>query len=379
MVFKALNEQIQQVKDLKDRYENTLESIDDLTNTASEIAALVEAYEINDYDLEEASNWALSYYIAGLNDKYAYYLTASDAETDYNSDRGNRSGIGVMVVTTDEGLKVTKVYSGSCAEEAGIQVGDLITAADGEDFDISNSSSFISGISGDTGTYVDLSIVRDDEEIEISSCRGDYTYNSVEYEIIEGNIAHVTIEKFNIGTADEFIDAMTTLKNQGINDYILDLRGNSGGYLDEVAEMVDFMVPAGDIITITDKNGDITDVISSDASEFDGNIVVIVNGQSASASEFFTQNLKDFGKATVVGTHTYGKGTVLSTFTLSNGGSLAISTGLYTTYSGYCPEGVGVEIDYEVDIPEDVTSYLLLDTDSDPQIQKAIEVLREES
>ena len=189
-------------------------------------------------------------------------------------------------------------------------------------------------------------------------------------------MAYIKIEEFSTISANEFITAMETFKSKGYTKYIIDLRNNPGGHLESVLPITDYMVGEGVILSIQDKEGKTISTFTSDAEEFYGDLVVLVNENTASASEMFSQTIKEFGKGLIVGKTTFGKGTVVTEYTLSNGGTATISTGTYRTHSGECLEGIGVIPDYEVDIEyDDVLYFYELTDEEDSQLQKALELL----
>lgn len=368
--IRALNE----LAGLKEGMIDNLSTFGEMQTISSEIKAIYDEYGITeDIDFDKCSDMALSFFVLSTGDKYGTYSSPEEAEEKLNSREENQSGIGVKITLEDAGCYVVRVYDGSGAYNAGIKPGDYIIEADGHSVLDEDYNDFINYISGEEGTYVDIKYIRDGSEYTVSVLRGTYNTPSVTYEIID-NIAYVKIDSFTYRTNTEFKETMTNLDELGYDDFIIDLRYNLGGILDSVVDMVDFMVPSGLIVKTEDKNGNIESEWYSDEDEFDANIVVLVNDNTASASELFTQSLKDYDKATVIGETTYGKGTVVSEFELSNGGTLTISTAKYYTASGTCIEGVGVEPNIEIKFTDEQKyTYYKIPLSEDIQVQRAIE------
>ena len=232
-----------------------------------------------------------------------------------------------------------------------------------------------------------MSIVPTDKVNEEVITRQSFQMNSVDYEVINTgeydssvDIGLITIDSFTEYTDEEFKEAIEYFKSVGISDYIIDLRGNTGGTASSVIECLDYCLPEGLIVEFRAKQEHDNKSYYSDSSEVDGNFTILVNGATASASELFAQAMKDYGKAKIVGVTTFGKGTVLSTYGLSNGGTITLSTAKYYTISGHELEGNGVEPDYEIDLTLD-DKYILykLPISEDEQMLKAIEVANEQA
>lgn len=275
---------------------------------------------------------------------------------------------------------ITHVYSGSPAEQAGIQKGDRLIQVGDLKLNMHNSDDFLDGVRGLKGTNVDLKILREENGTRVvkdfTLTREDVKNNSIFYELID-DIGYITINTFSNDTDEEFEQAIEKLKLNNINKFILDIRGNSGGSADTVIEMLDYMLPKGLIVEIKYKDSSKDEKFYSDEKEITGEFIVLTNEQSASASELFAKALQEYKKATIVGELTFGKGTVVSTIMLSNGGSITLSTGEYYTQSGENLEGIGVTPDIEVSIPDDKEMYLYkLPREEDLQLMKAIELLK---
>lgn len=337
-------------------YEEELGESVEIAQVISEINTIYKNNAIkNNPDFSLANDYALSNYVLGLDDKYATYFRPEDFEDYNNKDNDYKIGIGISFTyerDIDIGLKINHIFEGSPAYNSGLQIGDYITHANGICIDDVTTAKFADYLSGEEGDTVDITISRDNKSIDYTLTLTKYDMDSVLSRDIDG-IAYVRIVKFALNTSDKFKDAMNNFKKQGFEKYIIDLRDNTGGHLESIVDILDFLVGEGKIVSTVDCNGEENYTYTSDKKEFNGDIVVLVNGYTASASELFAQTMKDFHKATIIGTQTYGKGTVVGIFPLTNGGAVMLSTGTYETNSGAQLEGVGVTPDIELEASED--------------------------
>ena len=224
-----------------------------------------------------------------------------------------------------------------------------------------------------------------DFSVDMSFTRDDIATDSVDGEMLNDNIGYIRVTGFNTtsdngekSTFSEFKDKITELQSSGMSKMIIDLRDNPGGVLDEACNMADMILPEG-IITYTEtKSGKRTDY-NSDAESLDIPIVILINENSASASEVFTGALKDYGKATVVGKKSYGKGIVQSVLPFYDGSGMSLTVAKYYTPNGTCIHGIGIEPDVEVDMPDEYKDMYasMVEHDKDTQLQKAIEIIKE--
>lgn len=340
----------------------------DLISKMAEIERLRNEYGIYGEPDEAVSEYyALNGYMAGFNDKYARYSDKAETSTNISNDAGAGIGIGVSVVYEQDGLYVADVYDGSAAYNAGVHIGDLIASVNNVCYNISDNSEFNSELRGNVGDIIKVEIVRGNDVKSLDLELANFTINPVSSDTSDKTVAYVKISDFNELTDDEFIEQMTELKSQGYSKYIIDLRNNHGGLYDSVVRMIDFVCPKGLITRVEYGNGEVTEE-HSDAAEFNGDIVILVNGETASASELFSQSLKDFGKAYIIGTNTYGKGTVLQTFMLKDGTSVTLSTGRYLSHGLVDVDAVGVQVDEIVELSADKLATLYkLDKADDEQ------------
>lgn len=345
-----------------------------------------------DYDENKLADYAALGLSMALDDPYTVYYSR-DQFTDYmNSGSGDFVGIGVTVMFDKENdeIDVVSVLEDSPGMEAGILPGDVILAVDGESFDGSRMNDAVSKIRGlgqkesVENTSVVITIRRDGAEQDITVMRRRMHENTVKYEMQDENIGYIRITSFNRGsgskeksTYEEFSDALSDLTSKGMKKLIIDVRDNGGGDVDVVSSIIDKIVPEGLIMYTIDKHGK-RDEIRSDKNELDIPIAMLVNGNSASASELLTGALRDYGKATVIGTKTFGKGVMQRIYPFSDGSGMSLTVARYYTPGGTCVQDEGITPDIvaeplpgKADLP--VSS---IDRADDIQLQRAVDYLK---
>lgn len=317
--------------------------------------------------------------LEGSGDKYTEYYTAEEYKDLMVELSGNYAGIGAVLQLNEAtgNFDIINVYEGSAAEAAGLKPGDSLISVDGhktsaaEDF-----NKFISDyIRGKEGTVRDIVYSRDGKENDVKVQLKQVIVPSVSYKMLNNNIGYIEITQFSDGTQKDFEEAVASLKKQGMTKVIYDLRGNGGGMVDSVVAILDDILPAGRVVYTKDKNGHEEDYRSDGKKDLNIPAVVLTSGNTASSAEIFTGAMRDFKRATIVGTKTFGKGIVQTTLPLNDGSAVKITTSRYYTPSGECIHGKGIKPDIELE-------YKFLGTENDQynisldnQVQKAIEVL----
>jgi len=316
--------------------------------------------------------------LEALGDPYSVYYTQEELESLLNSTEGVYYGIGAYISTDeDTGLPmISGVISGTPAEEAGLREGDICVEVDGESTEGMELDEFVSKVKGEEGTTVKLTILRDGESdyLEFEVERRKVESPTVSYEMKDSGIGYIKISEFDSVTTDQFTDALATLKGQDMKGLIIDLRNNPGGSLSTVCDIAEQLLPEGTIVYTVDKNGDRTDYDCDGENEFTLPLVVLVNGNSASASEILAGAIKDYGIGTIVGTTTYGKGIVQRVIPFSDGTAVKLTVSKYYTPSGVNIHGTGIEPDVTVEF--DSESYL--STGEDNQLSEAISIIEGE-
>jgi len=341
-------------------------------------------YDEKELDADQLVDGAMRGMISELDDPYAQYFTEEEYNDLLTDNSGDYVGIGISILTPDEnGAKILSVYAGGPAELAGIQAGDVITAVNGTATANLGLDEVITLFSNDDTVPDEITYVRDGVETTVSVLRAQVHINRVLTDVLEGNIGYIRITEFNGSVASDFIEAATAMQDQGISNLIIDLRDNPGGGLNEVLNVADSLIPEGQtIVSIRSKSGDERVYKSEGTETFSMNLVVLVNGNSASASELLTGALQDYGLATIVGTQTYGKGIVQSFYHISeNGGWAKMTSDAYFTPNDVCIQGVGITPDIVVELPEELqdTASELLDQADDTQLKAAINVFAQQA
>lgn len=363
--LRHFNEQVQSVKEKAAKYER-LEAVD----------SYVRQNFYQELDEEAVMDGMLKGYMSGLNDRYSHYMTAEEYKELQQTESGKTVGIGVTVTVDEEGyIHILEVEKNSPAESVGLQPDDRVIAVDGEDVLALGFEEATNRVRGEEGSTVVLTIRRDGKDKEYSIVRKTFDVTTVEGRLFGAGIGYISISNFRENTPAQFRQVMEDLIANGAKSLIFDVRDNGGGLLRSLEEMLDPMLPEGVIAVATYQDGSTETAVYSDAEEMDIPMVVLVNENSASAAELFAASLKDFDKATLVGTTTFGKGIMQATTALEDGGGLTLTIATYQTTRSDCYHGVGVVPDIEVAAGED-TDIDDADPATDPQLAKAIEILK---
>ena len=351
----------------------------EIANELNKYRKIIDKYYLGDVDEEKIKEGAIKGYIEGLGDKYSEYISKEDMD-DYMADTtGNFVGIGIYMVqdTKSNKIMVLSPIKGGPAEKAGIQPGDYIISVDDVDYAGDQMSVAANKIKGEAGTTVKIKILRDSETTEYELKREKITVNPVEGKVLDNNIGYLEFSSFDDGTAEEFKNKYEELQKQGITSLIIDLRNNGGGIVKEALEIADYILNKDDVILYeVDKNDKETVEKSTNDPIINMPIVVLTNGNTASSSEILAGALKDHGKATIVGEKTYGKGVIQQLLTLPDGSGLKITSEEYLTPNKTKINGIGIEPDEQISLPDTVKNVLNVEEKDDTQLQKAIETLK---
>ena len=316
-------------------------------------------------------------FVNGIKDKYSIYMDAEAYSKLKLSNEGKMVGIGVNAIKDSSGyIKVVEVFEDSPAKDASITKGDLIVKVDSLSVTEETYEAAISALKGEPGSKVSLGIIRGSEDIKTELTRRKIEIPTVSYRMID-DIGYISIKEFGDNTAEQFAQAIEKITLEGATAIIFDVRNNLGGTINSVVTMLDLLLPQGDIVSATYKDGQTRVLAVSDENEVALPMVVLTNSRTASAAELFAQALKDYNKAKTVGVTTYGKGSMQTVYQLSDGSALDITVALYNPPKSPNFEGVGVKPDFEVKLTDEQENNLLsMDEYSDPQIIKALEVAR---
>lgn len=335
------------------------------------------AFVEEDADLSEAADQALSGMVAGLGDRWSYYVDEESYASLQDSRANEYLGIGVTVTTErEEGLSVLSVTPDGPADRAGVVAGDVITAVDGVSVAGETRFEGTGLIGGEAGTQQKLTLLGADGMTREVTVTLEYIQVAVvQGTMLDNGMGLVTIRNFNSRATEEFEAAVTELVEQGASALLFDVRNDGGGYVRELTQMLDFLLPEGPVFQSSPRWGSAT-VIESDADCIDLPFGVLVNGQSYSAAELFAAQLRESAGAPIVGEVTSGKGYSQRTFPLLNGGALGLSTARYSTGSGVSLIGTGLTPDVEVSLTEEEAAKLAagqLAPEEDPQLQALID------
>lgn len=351
----------------------------DVQAKVDEINRYIENYYYFDIDPDFQEESFYDGIMNGLDDPYSVYYTKEEYEDLLEDNSGEYFGVGA-VVTQDTTMKVTVVrpIKGSPAEAAGIKADDVIVEVDGTEITDQELSLVVEMIRGEKGTTAHIKVYRpsEDKYIEFEIKRAEVENVSVDYRMLDNNVGYISVTQFYENTPKEYKEAVEDLEKQGAKGLIVDLRDNPGGLLNAVVDMCAYTLNGGNIVTTKDRDGKITSSYD-DKDDHSINIpmVVLVNGNSASASEIFAGAMKDTGTAKLVGTTTFGKGIVQSILPLSDGTAIKITVSKYFTPGGNDIHQIGIEPDYEVEL-EDRTNAVNIDYEDDLQLHKAEEVIK---
>ena len=342
-----------------------------------EIETIIESRFIGDAEFSEILDGAASGMISGIGDQWSSYISADELAA-YNDNRSNSYvGIGITVSkNVGEYMYISEVNPTGGAYNAGMLPGDYVKSVEGIDILDMELESVTELIKGEEGTKVDITIIRDGKDINVSVERLRVVEASIEYEMI-GNVGYIRILNFYDNTAADFKSAVETVIAEGAAGLVFDVRYNGGGYLRELYQMLDYVLPEGVIFRTEDREGnEYTE--ESDASCVDMPIAVLINDMSISAAEYFAAVISEYNWGTLVGINTLGKGYSQELIYLSDGSAVNLSTRRYFTPNGICLAGVGLTPDIVVEISDEEYVGLYYKTvthDDDTQLQKAIEIL----
>ena len=331
-----------------------------------------------DIDQDKLVEGAVKGMTASLQDPYTLYMTLDEYNKYMDSNSGEFMGIGVYIESKDNKVVVTSTIPGGPAEKAGIIAGDVIYSANGETL-AGDTQKAVSIITGPEKATIKLVIIRNDsQEIDLDVDRDKVKSVSVAGDMVNDKVGYIALSNFDLNVSKDFTSKLQDLKDNGMKGLIIDLRNNGGGYLNEAVNIASQFIPKGDTITYTiDKYNKKAVMQSVGGIEEKMPVVILTNGNTASASEVVTGALKDYNIAQSVGTTTFGKGIVQLPYELPNkDGGLKVTVSKYYTPNGNNIHKIGIAPDYEVKLTEDQAKMNPYDRNKDPQFLKALEVIQ---
>lgn len=332
------------------------------------VKRFIEARYVTDVDETKLMDGAISGMVQSLGDPHSIYMNADTFEQLKEHTEGEFGGIGVTMGFKDNKVTIISVLDDTPGQKAGLQAGDEITAVDGTPVTEMQPEEVAMHIRGEVGTEVTLSISRDGQTQDYKITRATIKLDTAKGVMLGDGMGYIRIASFSENTGKEFKAAYESLEQQGMKGLIIDLRENPGGLVTSCVDIANMVVPKGPIVSVVERDGS-KEVHESNLEESKYPIVVLIDGNSASASEILAGALQDTGAATLVGTKSYGKGSVQVVVPMLHNDGLKLTIAKYYTPNGRCIDGTGIEPDVEVDMPENATT--------DVQLEKAKEVLQQ--
>jgi C-terminal peptidase (prc) len=358
-------------------------SKEEIDNKVSVLEKYIDKYYLDYQNKGDQVNYADGIYkglLSSLDDRYSTYYTAKEYSALEESSNGVYCGIGASVSQDqDTGIiSIVKPFKGGPAYNAGILPGDILYKVSGEEVTGEDLTQVVSKMKGKEGTTVKIEIMRKgkSESIKYTITRNKIEIPTIEYQMLDGKIGYIAISEFDEITAKQFRQAVDDLEAKGEKGLVVDLRDNGGGRLDAVVDMLDRMLPKGMIVYTKDKYGKGEEYKSTDKEQFNKPLAVLINGNTASASEIFSGAIQDYKLGTLVGTTSFGKGIVQSVIPLGDGSAIKLTTSKYYTPKGRNIQGTGIKPDVEEKLSKKLEGKLVITKAEDNQLQKAIEIVK---
>lgn len=330
----------------------------------------IELKYVNQTDDVNLIDGAIDGMVKSLGDPHSNYLSPKMYQSLKEQTQGSFAGIGVVMgMDNNKNIKIVAVMEDSPGQKAGLAEGDQIIAVDGTPVTEMAFDEVATHVRGEPGTDVVLTIMRDGAQQDYTITRDNIKLKTVGHEMLDNNIGYIQIVSFSEDTAQEFMDAYTDLQNQGMQGLVLDLRNNPGGLLTACVDIAKNLVPKGNIVSIVDKDGN-KEVYSSDLEQVPYPVAVLINKNSASASEILSGAIQDTKSGVIIGETSYGKGSVQTILPMMDDDAVKLTIAKYYTPSGRSIDGVGITPDIEVKLDEGSTV--------DTQLDKAKEVINQQ-
>lgn len=348
---------------------------EDVERKISGLRELIDAKYLGDVDESALEEGLYKGLISGLDDPYSVYYDEEETKSMMESNEGEYCGIGaVLTRDMDTGIiTLVQIYDGSPAMEAGLKADDILYKVEDTEVTGEDLTEVVSHIKGEKGTEVRLTVLRgeDNEEITVTAVRNTVQVQTVKHEMKSDGIGYIAVSEFDLVTYEQYKEALADLENQGMKRLVVDLRSNPGGNLDTVCDILDLMLPEGLIVYTEDKDGNRDEKKSDEEHQFRLPMVVLMNGNSASASEIYAGAIQDYGIGKIVGTQSYGKGVVQQIFPMKDGTCVKLTIAEYFTPKGRNINGKGITPDVEIEYEKNEEN-----PDADNQLDKAMEVLK---
>lgn len=384
-VYSVDNEKLDLVE--KEKTVQDVQAAEKKSTSYTEIVKKLEVLEklVDNYYLEEVDQASIADgiykgYIASLNDPYSTYYTKDEYKALMESSSGVYCGIGATVSQDAKTgiITIIKPFPNGPAYKAGIKPQDVLYMVNGEEVTGVDLSEVVSKMKGVEGTKVKISVMREGEEkpLEFTITRQKIEVPTIEYQMLKDKIGYIIISEFDEITVTQFKQAIDKLEKEGMKGLIVDVRNNPGGLLDAVVKILDRLLPKGLIVYTEDKYGNREEEKAVDNIKINVPMAVLINGNSASASEIFAGTIQDYGVGTVVGTTSFGKGIVQKVIPLSDGTAVKLTISKYYTPKGRNIHGTGIKPDVEVDLKDELKKEVTIPEEKDNQLQEAIKILK---
>lgn len=344
-----------------------------------EMMELVDENFYEEVDVQTMLDGAAAGLLGSLGDPYTFYYTPEDYASLWEDDEGEYAGVGIQISASYlTGIcTISRVFDNGPAKEAGVHKGDILYRVGDLMVDAYNLQDAVDIMRGTPGTDVDVTFLRDGEEITFTLTRTKINVNRIDAGMLEDGIGYIFLYEFAGDCATKFESALNNLLDQGAKGIIIDLRDNPGGWVNDAESIGDLFLDKGTLCYLEYKNGEREYYTTKDG-KTDVELVILVNENSASSSEILTGALQDRANATVVGVQSYGKGIVQIVTPISTDGSgMQMTVAQYYTPNGNAVHKIGITPDVEIPLPEGDNGMYEFGDVSDPQLARALEVMKE--
>lgn len=354
----------------------------DILKKIEKLQGLIGKYYMEDVDKNTMAEGIYKGLLSSLKDPYSIYYTKEEYAALMESSSGIYCGIGATVSADAKTgvLSIVKPFVDGPAYKAGILPGDILYKVNGEEVTGKDLAEVVGKIKGEEGTKVKVTIVREGktDPIDYTITRKKVEVPTIEYQMLDGKIGYIAVSEFDEVTAEQFRSAVDDLEKQGEKGLVIDIRNNPGGLLDTVVDMLKRMLPSGMIVYTEDKYGNRDEYKGDGKEEFKKPLAVLINGNSASASEIFAGAIQDYKKGTLVGTTSFGKGIVQSILPLNDGTAIKVTVSKYYTPKGRNIHKIGITPDVTVELKDSLRQKVIIDKSEDNQLQKALQILNKQ-
>ncbi len=354
----------------------------EVVSKLSFLETLVDKYYLNDVNPDAFADGIYKGFMSSLKDPYSTYYTKEEYSALMDSSSGSYCGIGATVsqdVKTGI-ITVVKPFETGPAQKAGILPGDILYTVDGEKVTGLDLTQVVSKMKGKEGTEVQIAIVREGvtEPMNFTITRGEVEVPTVSSQMLKGKIGYIIISEFDEITVGQFVSAVDKLEKDGMKGLVVDVRNNPGGMLTSVVSILDRLLPKGLVVYTEDKYGNRVEQNAKDAIKINVPMAVLINGNSASASEIFAGTIQDDKAGTIIGTTSFGKGIVQKVIPLTDGTAVKMTISKYYTPKGRNIQGIGITPDIKVELNDDLRQMAKIPLDKDNQLQEAIKCVKDQ-